>query len=152
MSGKEYQRAMADLLRLSELCQYVRAGGEDALKAYDLTDMERGRLHAVARHRGMNVNCTLYRAGRLVGITRRLPRTIELLRPVLREVFDAYVRACPDAAAEFDQEASCFAHFVTTWADETAAQLPDTIENLRTALQLEVSVLTAENDYMDAGY
>ena len=141
MSDKEYQRAMADFLRLPEFCQVIRAGQEDALNSYDLTLTERERLYTVARHRGMNVNCILYRAGRLVGITRRLPGTIGLLRPVLREVFDAYLLTCPDAAAEFDQEASCFACFVSNWVDDATDELTVPVENIRSALKHEASGL-----------
>ena len=139
MSDKEYQRAMADLLRLPEFCQHVRNAEENALGSYELTLRERERLCVVARHQGMNVNCTLYRAGRLVGITRRLPRTIEILRPVLREAFDDYIHACPDAAAEFDQEALSFARFVSNWIDGATLQLPVSGEIIRKILRLEIS-------------
>lgn len=113
MSAEEYQRAFADLLRLPRLCAELRRSAEP-LAGYDLTDRERARLLAVAAHRGMVVNCTLYRASRLVGITRRLPETVERLGPRLREVFDAYLEAHPDAEAEFDREARRFADFVAT--------------------------------------
>ena len=142
MSDKEYQRAMADLLRLPVFCQAVRADEDGVLKSYDLDLREQERVRAVARHQGMKVNCMLYRAGRLVGITRRLPRTVELLRPTLREVFDAYVLDCPDAAAEFDQEALSFARFVVEWVERTNPRLPFPAEDIRTVLQLETAVLS----------
>jgi hypothetical protein len=118
VSAEEYQRAFADLLRSPRLCAQVRRHAEP-LAGYDLTDRERSRLRAVSEHRGMVVNCTLYRASRLVGITRRLPGTVERLGPRLREVFDAYLDAQPDAEAEFDREARRFADFLAanaTWA------------------------------------
>lgn len=132
MSAEEYQRAFGDLLRSPELCRQLRRhapNGEpgrdavsqddpgsrdsDPLEGYHLTTRERARLHAVSRHRGMVVNCTLYRASRLVGITRRLPRTVDALGATLRQVFDAYVAAQPDAEPEFDREALRFAAFIT---------------------------------------
>jgi hypothetical protein len=141
LSDKEYQRAIADLVRLPELCQAVRAGVLDAFNSYDLTIIEHGRLCDVAQHQGMLVNCMLYRASRLVGITRRLPRTIELIRPALREIFDAYLLACPDAEAEFDREASNFAQFVVTQIDENRGELFVPVEALRTVIESEISSL-----------
>lgn len=111
MSREEYQRALSDLLRMPRLCTAV-ARGEDELAAYTLTDEERCALRGVARHPGMRVNCTLYRASRLVGITRRAEHLVQELGPRFGAVFDAYLAACPDAPAEFDREAEAFARFV----------------------------------------
>jgi hypothetical protein len=117
VSREDYQRAMADLMRSPGSCQAVGSGSAEALEGYVLTPVERQRLRSVARHRGMVVNCTLYRASRLVGITRRLPLTVQLLGPALREVFDAYLLEYPDADAEFDREARSFARFVASRLD-----------------------------------
>jgi hypothetical protein len=136
MSREEYQRAMADLMRSPSLCQAVGSGAAKALEGYVITPVERERLRSVARHRGMVVNCTLYRASRLVGITRRLPLTVQRLGPALRELFDAYLIEYPDADAEFDREARSFARFVASRLD-TLSGPAISAEPLRTTLAVE---------------
>ena len=111
MSREEYQRAMADLLRQPAFCGAV-AREDEALADYDLNADERQLLRSVAGRAGMRVNCMLYRASRLVGITRRAPAVVEQLGSSFRSVFDAYVAARPDAPAEFDREAEAFVRFV----------------------------------------
>jgi hypothetical protein len=101
---------MADCLRDTALCRSVRAGTEPT--GYALTEAERARLRAIARQRGMAVACMLYRASRLVGITRRAPAVVVALGPDLRRVFEAYLAACPDADPDLDREAECFERFV----------------------------------------
>ncbi len=140
MSVEEYQQAFADQLNSSALGVALRRPGRtsalsgDPLDDYDLTARERSRLRAVSRHRGMMVNCMLYRASRLVGITRRLPMTVDILGPALRQVFDAYLAAQPDAEPEFDREALRFAGFV--------AALPSIDITVRTVVDAEVAALT----------
>jgi hypothetical protein len=111
MSAAGYQRALADLMRDIGLCAALRHGAA-GLEDYDLTAAERARLGSIARHRGMGVTCMLYRASRLVGITRRRPELVAALGADFRPVFDAYLRACPDADPDFDREAAAFARFV----------------------------------------
>jgi hypothetical protein len=121
MSIEDYQRAVGDLLRSPALCTEVRRAeanpepGADPLGRYRLTARERSRLAAMSAHRGMVVNCTLYRASRLVGIARRLPATMDALGPALRPAFDAYLAVQPDAEPEFDREARQFADFLAAW-------------------------------------
>jgi hypothetical protein len=121
MSIPEYQRAMADLVRSPAFCRAVRSS-ELALTPYALTEIERQRLQQAARNRGMRVTCMLYRANRLVGITRRLPSTVVLLGPAFREVFDAFLEECVDAPAEFDREAQAFARFLKPRLGDFAAR------------------------------
>jgi hypothetical protein len=111
MSATGYQRALADLMRDIGLCAALRHGAA-GLDGYDLTEAERARLAAIARHRGMGVTCMLYRASRLVGITRRRPDLVQALGSEFRPAFDAYLLACPDADPDFDREAAAFARFV----------------------------------------
>jgi hypothetical protein len=144
MSREDYQRAMADLIRSPK---FRRAFGSDAgepLEGYVLTPFERQRLRAVARHPGMAVNSTLYRASRLVGITRRLPLTVQLLGPALREVFDDYLLAHPDADAEFDREARSFARFVNSQLEASAGTASVPAHQLRAALVIDAKDLLAD--------
>jgi hypothetical protein len=60
----------------------------------------------------MAVACMLYRASRLVGITRRAPATVAGLGDEFRRVFEAYLAACPDADPDFDRKAAQFERFV----------------------------------------
>jgi hypothetical protein len=89
----------------------------------------------------MVVNCTLYRASRLVGITRRLPLTVQLLGPALREVFDAYLHEYPDADAEFDREARSFARFVASRLYTRSDRPAIPAEALRATLAVETHSL-----------
>jgi hypothetical protein len=143
MSREGYQRAMGDLLRSPQLCRAVRAGADEVWDGYDLTPTERGQLHEVARHRGMVVNCMLYRASRLVGILRRLPGTVAALGPDLRSIFDAYVEACPDAPAEFDAEARSFARFLAAQLGDPGTATTLNAGPLRATLDQEAATLAA---------
>ncbi len=142
MSHDDFQRAFADLIRVPAQCRALNAGQTRALDAYTLSAQERQRLQQLARHHGMQVNCMLYRASRLVGITRRLPATIDQLGTRFRPVFDDYLLRQADACAEFDQEALHFADFVERWLAN--AHWPDA-ERLRDLLQQERAALTSAN-------
>ncbi len=141
MSREEYQRAVADIIRSPALCRAAIHGQSDALDSYALTEVERVRLRSMARQGSMKIYCMLYRASRLVGITRRLPVTIALLGDALRPVFDAYLRACPDASPEFDREAIAFGGFVLGCLDrgEAPAGLPE--DALAAAIRREMAEL-----------
>lgn len=141
MSREDYQRAMGDLLRSPAQCSLLRSSASAAMEGYDLTPVERQRLQEIARHRGMEVNCMLYRASRLVGIMRRLPLTVGLLGPALRDIFDAYLEACPDAPAAFDQEARAFAHFVAEYLDTPDSNPELDAELLRAIFAKETATL-----------
>jgi hypothetical protein len=98
MSLQQFQRAFADLVASPNLCVRLPSAPE-MLDVYDLTERERVRLLAMASHRGMSHNCTLYRANRLTPIARCLPRTCLSLGGRLRDLFDAYLAESSD---EFD--------------------------------------------------
>lgn len=122
MSREDFQRAVADMMRTPAFCAAVARPECRDLDSYRLSGAERARLSAMARRRGMALTCTLYRASRLVGIARRLPRTLLALGPALRAVFDAYLAACPDANPDFDTEAHAFGAFLKSYL----ADAPDT--------------------------
>jgi hypothetical protein len=66
----------------------VRRDGGPALAGYELTPLELGRLIAVARQPGMDLNCTLARGNRFGPIVEMFPLTCELLKPWLRDLLD----------------------------------------------------------------
>lgn len=103
------QRAVADLLRDPACCLAARAG---RLGGYALSPVEQEWLVAVARHPGVAVGMMLYRASRLVGISRRAPEVVDALGENFAAVFNAYLLACPHAPAEFDDEGLAFRRFV----------------------------------------
>ena len=130
---------MADLLRSPALVRAARATGTTgtAFAGYDLKPMEAVRLAEAAGARGMAVSCMLYRASRLVGITRRLPVTAQLLGPALRAALDGYVDEALDAPAEFDREAQVFASYVRSHLHELADLARIDATELHAALRLE---------------
>lgn len=90
MSMAAFQRAYADLAASPKLCLAVRADPAKALAHYDLNERERDRLASAVWQRGMDANCTLYRATRITALNSVAPLTLGLIRPVLRDVLDAY--------------------------------------------------------------
>lgn len=144
MSHEDFQRAYADLIRQPAQCRALNSGQTVMLDHYTLDVDERQRLQFLARHHGMQVNCMLYRASRLVGITRRLPFTIDLLGTRFRAVFDDYLMQQPDAPAEFDQEAQHFAQFIGLCLQRREQHWPD-VDQLRESLARELRALSSEN-------
>lgn len=140
MSREAFQRAVADMVRLPAFCATVAGSERRALDGYSLSEAERARLGVMARRDGMSLNCMLYRASRLVGITRRLPRTLLALGADLRPVFDAYLVACPDANPDFDTEARAFAAFLNSYLSDAASTMTVDAELARAALRQETDM------------
>jgi hypothetical protein len=141
MSREEYQRAVADMMRKPAFCAELARPESRELDNYLLSEMERARLSKMARHRGMPLNCTLYRASRLVGIARRLPRTLQVLGSDLRVAYDAYLAACPDANPDFDTEAQAFATFLPSHLSKAANTAIIDTSLVCTVLQHELDIL-----------
>jgi hypothetical protein len=139
MSREDYQRAVADMVRMPAFCMDLAQHGETALAAYDLSRHEQVRLAAMARHRGIAVTCMLYRASRLVGIARRLPVTLQVLGPHLRGIYDAYLEASPDANPDFDLEARAFATFLSETVTSAAPNAEVDGALLRAAMERDLA-------------
>lgn len=90
MSLLAFQRAMADLVASPETCRELRRDPGPVLDRYDLTEVERRRLAQAAAHRGMAVNCTLYRANRIGTIYTVLGCTCFVLGDRLRTEADRF--------------------------------------------------------------
>lgn len=86
----DFQQALADLVAAPDHCQAIRDGDLHELDGYDLTMTERGRLVAIALHRGMAVNCAIYRSNRLTPLVINLPDTCAALGSQLRPVIDRF--------------------------------------------------------------
>ena len=126
MSLAAFQRAYADLAASPKLCLAVRADAPAALAPYDLDARERGRLERAVWQRGMDTNCTLYRVTRITALNSVAPLTLELIRPVLREVLDAYWEAHPVHDVRFAQETARF----IAWLEAHRAALPEAADEV----------------------
>jgi hypothetical protein len=112
MSLPEFQRAMADLVASPPRSRRVAQLGDVGLDDYALTDRERRRLLAMVTHRGMAVNCTLYRANRLTPLVRTLPATCELLSAEMGRLIDEFFDAVVDCDLQWKGEGVRFAEFL----------------------------------------
>lgn len=132
----DFQQALADLVAAPDRCQAIRDGDLDELDSYDLSPTERGRLVAIALHRGMAANCAIYRSNRLTPLVINLPDTCAALGAALRTVVDRFWSTHPtEHFVHFLVEAERFVKFLEGLADE---DLPDgSAEGFRRALARE---------------
>jgi hypothetical protein len=126
MSMAAFQRAYADLAASPRLCLAVRSDPVAALAPYNLNERERGRLAHAVWQRGMDANCTLYRATRITALNAVAPLTLGLIRPILREVLDAYWDDHPVHDVRFACEAARF----IAWLETRPAALPQPADDI----------------------
>jgi hypothetical protein len=109
----EFQQAFVDMVASPEMCLAVRRDpAAGVLARYELTDRERRRLIALARHPGMAMNCMLYRANRLAPLALNMPRLCKALGDDLRPLASAYWQAYPTTDVHFLIESQRFCDFV----------------------------------------
>lgn len=121
MTLAAFQVAFAKLAASPVLCLAVRANPAAALASYDLTERERDRLAKAVWQRGMDANCTLYRATRINALNTIAPLTLGVLKPVLRELLDAYWQDEPVHDVRFLEETQRFVE----WMDRHRTALPE---------------------------
>jgi hypothetical protein len=126
MSMKAFQRAYADLAASPTLCLKVRADPVAALAPYDLDAREQGRLARAVWQRGMDANCTLYRATRITALNSVAPLTLGLIRPVLRELLDFYWEDPPVHDVRFARETERF----IAWLEARPDLLPEPADEI----------------------
>jgi len=119
----DFQRGLADLTASPALCRQVRESPEILREHYDLTDREWRRLAAIARSRGMEANCMLYRANRLAPVALNLPDTCKALGDDLTRLISAYWDAEPITDVHFLIEADRFCRFLLAEPDLPAPVL-----------------------------
>jgi hypothetical protein len=136
MSMAAFQRAYADLAASPKLCLAVRADPDAALARYELDERERGRLARAVWQRGMDANCTLYRATRITPLNTIAPLTLGLIRPVLREILDAYWEAHPVHEVRFTREAARF----IAWLEGHPDVLPEPADEIIALARRELAV------------
>lgn len=86
----QFQLAFADLVASPELVSQVRVDPKVLRDRYELTDLEWRRLIGVVNQPGMECNCMLYRANRLVPVALNLPDLSKVLRNDLRDLLSEY--------------------------------------------------------------
>lgn len=135
----DFQQALADLIASPTHCQAIRDGDLRELDGYDLNLTERGRLVAIALHRGMAVNCAVYRSNRLTPLVINLPDTCAALGPSLRGVVDRFWATHPtEHFVHFLVEAERFVAFL----ESTPHEEPGVDEaELRAALAREGAIV-----------
>lgn len=145
MTMASFQRAYADLAASPDLCLAVRADPSASLARYELTDRERNRLAAAVWQRGMDANCTLYRATRITALNSVLPLTLGLLRENLRKLLDGYWAEHPVHDVRFASESRRF----IDWLEGEVVHLPEAAELIalaRRELATEEARLRGEFD------
>ena len=144
MTMAAFQRAYADLAASPDLCLRVRDDPETALAPYALTPREHSRLARAVWQRGMDANCTLYRATRITALNTVAPLTLSLLRPVLRDLLDAYWQAHPVHDVAFARETARFIDWLEAHPEALPEAAADLIALARRELAAEQARLTAE--------
>ena len=136
MSLAAFQRAYADLAASPKLCLAVRADPDAALAPYDLDAREQSRLARAVWQRGMDANCTLYRATRITALNAVAPLTLGLIRPILREILDAYWEDHPVHDVRFAHETARF----VAWLEAHPEVLPEAADEIIALARRELAV------------
>jgi len=144
MSLAAFQRAYADLAASPKLCLAVRADPGAALASYDLDARELARLADAVWQRGMDANCTLYRATRITALNAVVPLTLQLIRPALRALLEAYWDANPVHDVRFTRETARF----IAWLETRPPALPQPADDI---IRLARRELMAEEARLQGG-
>jgi len=120
MTMQQFQRALCDMIASPLLCRLVRARGDETLVQYELSPRERRRIASVARQRGMETCCTLYRSNRITPIYTLLPLTCFLLGESLASEVELFWRSSRDTTLQFQHEVERFGRFLRERMDTGA--------------------------------
>ncbi|HEX8126127.1 MAG TPA: hypothetical protein VF548_11140 [Allosphingosinicella sp.] len=120
-----FQRALTDLTASPALCRAAREDPALLASRYRLTEKEARRLNGIVRSRGMEANCSLYRANRLVPVALNCPRLCALLDEDLKRLISLYWESEPRTNVHFLFEADRFCRFLAGRDDlpEGAAEI-----------------------------
>ena len=130
-----FQRALTDLTASPPLCRAARADPDLLARLYALTDREARRLNAIVRSKGMEANCTLYRANRLIPVVLNCRGLCDALGDDLNRLISEYWESEPTTNVHFLFEADRFCSFLTGRDD-----LPDGAAEI---LEREHSIVVA---------
>jgi hypothetical protein len=115
-----FQRALTDLTASPALCRAARADPDLLAERYVLTEREARRLNAIVRSKGMEANCTLYRANRLIPVVLNCRDLCDALGEDLNRLISEYWESEPTTNVHFLFEADRFCRFLSMRKD-----LPD---------------------------
>ena len=115
-----FQRALTDLTASPALCRAARADPGLLAQRYALTEREARRLNEIVRSKGMEANCTLYRANRLIPVVLNCPDLCDKLGDDLNRLISEYWESEPTTNVHFLFEADRFCRFLSERSD-----LPD---------------------------
>jgi hypothetical protein len=134
VSLRGFQQALGALVASPDLCLRLRSG-EDVLDVYESSERERGRLQSMVQQRGMSVNCTRYRANRVMPLYSLLPYSCTLLGERLADEVSLFWSSEP-TDMQFGPEVERFAGFLTTRLDSGELYVP----HMREVLEFEVAL------------
>ena len=121
----EFQQALADLVASPALCRQVRADPDLLRLRYELSQRECERLVGMVHHRGMALNCMLYRANRLAPLALNLYGFCRALGPRLGPLLTEYTERHPHTNVHFYLECDRFCAFVESKLSEGYELDPD---------------------------
>jgi ABC-type lipopolysaccharide export system ATPase subunit len=113
----------------------VRRTPETLRERYDLTDKEWRRLVGVARSKGMQANCMLYRANRLIPAVLNMPDLCAALGDDLAGLLSEYWESEPVTDVHFIVEADRFCRFLQA-RDDLSDEVSAILERERKRLRL----------------
>ncbi|HKH45900.1 MAG TPA: hypothetical protein VKM72_14655 [Thermoanaerobaculia bacterium] len=141
MSLQGFQQALTDLVMSPALRARVAEDPSACLAGYDLSDLERRRLEALARDPRVRTPTLLHRSFRLSMIANTLPRSCKALGPRgLRELTHAYWGEGPPRTMQFVKEALRFGGYALGRLRDGSFQ-HDFLEEL---LETEMAALTLD--------
>ena len=108
----EFQQAMADIVASPALCNAVRENDAVLAGRYVLSERERLRLVALARDRGMQAACSVYRMNRITPLAINLRATLHALAERLPGLVTLYWQAHPRGHTHFYIEADRFCRWL----------------------------------------
>ncbi len=117
MSLAAFQTALAMLTASPATCGAIRRSGALPADWDMLTERETARLIAIAKSKGMEANCSLYRANRLAPVVLNCPALCEALGDRLGDLLSDFWLSEPTTNVHFLVEAERFCAFLKTRDD-----------------------------------
>jgi hypothetical protein len=112
LSLPDFQLAFARLIASPRLCVETIANENNFFAAYELSDKEKRRLHAVLRQKGISACCSLYRMNRVTPVYSQLSNTCTILGDDLIPVIEAFWNQLTAPSLQFKEEVLGFGHFL----------------------------------------
>jgi hypothetical protein len=121
MSLVAFQVALARMTADPAFAAAVRADPARLEADPALAPLERRRLAAIARSKGMEANCMLYRANRLAPLALNCPDTLSALGPALEPLLTEFWAGEPETHVNFLVETDRFCRWLAARPEAPAA-------------------------------